>query len=70
MHRYREQARSHKVARCSVGCVRLTDRNWGKCPTTTSESGTLHRWNDEAYSPPVAQKATGFGDPTTESPHQ
>jgi len=37
-----------------------------KGPTPTSESGTLHRWNDEAYSPPVVPMATGFGDLTNE----
>jgi hypothetical protein len=37
-----------------------------KGPTPTSESGTLHRWNDEAYSPPVVHMATGFGDLTNE----
>jgi len=37
-----------------------------KSPTPTSKSGTLHRWNDEACSPPVVHMATGFGDLTNE----
>ena len=38
-----------------------------KSPTPISESGDYHRRNDEAYSPPAAQMATGFGDLINES---
>jgi hypothetical protein len=67
-----EQAHSPRCRQCLVTSKLPRDYPAapGHFPYIKFRTGALFRWVADPYSQTVAQKATGFGDLITESPHQ